>query len=152
MTPPRTPPSAAALELTDDDYAALADFRYTLRQFYAFSDARATAQGLTPQQHQALLVIRAGEAQAGEGGVPITAGYVAERLILKPHSATGLVDRLAVLGLVERHPAPDDRRQTLLVLTRKARDVLAQLSATHRDEIRRLRPLLTALLGRLDDQ
>lgn len=134
-----------APDLSDEDYAALADFRHALRQFHAFSEERATAQGLTPQQHQALLAIR-----AAQGRLPVTVGYVADRLILKPHSATGLVDRLVVLELVERQPAPHDRRQTLLTLTDRARNVLAHLSTTHREEILRLKPLLAALLTRLD--
>jgi DNA-binding MarR family transcriptional regulator len=76
-------------------------------------------------------------------------GFVAERLILKPHSASGLVSRLELLGLLERMPSPDDRRQALLTLTGKAHETLAGLSTTHREELRRLRPLLAALLNRL---
>src|SRR3546814_9226771 len=72
------PPSTPAL--ADADYAALADFRHALRQFQAFSEARATEQGLTPQQHQALLTIR-----AAAPDVP-SVGHVAERLMLKPRS------------------------------------------------------------------
>jgi DNA-binding MarR family transcriptional regulator len=134
---------AASGELTNDDYAALADFRHTLRQFLAFSERRAADCGLTPQQHQALLAIR------GAGGAPVTIGYVAERLILKPHSATGLADRLELLGLVARQPSPDDGRQSLLILTPKAQALLDQLSAAHRDEIKRLRPMLTELLAQV---
>ncbi|MBC9033795.1 MarR family transcriptional regulator [Sphingomonas sp. JC676] len=134
---------AAAEELTDDDYVALAGFRHALRQFLAFSEGRAAERGLTPQQHQALLAIR------GAVGAPVSVGYVADRLILKPHSATGLVDRLEALDLVTRKPSPDDRRQALLALTPKAEALLGQLSATHREEIKRLRPMLTELLDRL---
>src|SRR3546814_12946245 len=82
--------------LQDGDYAALAEFRFALRQFQAFSSERAAQMGLTPQQHQALLALRAAPAQDA------TVGYVARRLLLKPHSATGLVDRLETLGLVPR--------------------------------------------------
>jgi DNA-binding MarR family transcriptional regulator len=131
-------------ELTDADYAALADFRHALRHFLAFSERGAAACGLTPQQHQALLAIR------GATGTPVSVGYVAERLALKPHSATGLIDRLEALGLVVRRPSPEDGRQSLLKLTPKAQGLLRQLSAIHRDEILRLRPLLTELLERLD--
>ena len=131
-------------ELTDADYAALADFRYALRRFLAFSERRAVVCGLTPQQHQALLAIR-GASQAS-----VSVGYVAERLTLKPHSATGLVDRLETLGLVARRPSPDDGRQALLELTPKAQTLLRQLSETHREEIARLRPMLTELLRRVD--
>jgi len=132
-------------ELTDADYAALAEFRYSLRRFLAFSEDKAAAFGLTPQQHQALLVIRAAPAFP-------TVGFVAERLIVKPHSATGLIDRLSALGLVERQGSEEDRRRAVLALTPKAHEVLASLSTSHRTEIRRLRPLLTKLLDRLDEE
>jgi len=131
-------------ELTEADYAALAEFRFSLRQFQAFSEERAAECGLTPQQHQALLVIRAAKAEP-------TVGHVAERLILKPHSATGLIDRLVALGLVERRASSPDRRKTVLVLTGAAHSLLQQLGVTHREEVRRLRPLLVSLLQRLDD-
>lgn len=127
--------------LTDADYAALADFRHALRQFHAFSEARAIEQGLTPQQHQALLAIR------GAGPDLPTIGDVARRLMLKPHSATGLVGRLADQGWIERIAATDDRRRARLRLTSKARDALAALSAAHRDEIRRMRPMLETMLA-----
>ncbi|MFA6112539.1 MAG: MarR family transcriptional regulator [Sphingomonas sp.] len=132
--------------LTETDYAALADFRHALRQFLAFSEGRAAECGLTPQQHQALLAIR------GAAGQAVTVGFIAERLILKPHSATGLVDRLEALELVERRPAPDDKRRALIVLTSKALALLEKLSATHREEIIRLRPMLTAVLDRVDGE
>jgi DNA-binding MarR family transcriptional regulator len=129
--------------LTDDDYSALADFRHALRQFLAFSEGHAAEYGLTPQQHQTLLAIR------GASGAPVTIGYVAERLILRPHSATGLIDRLETLELVTRQPSSNDRRQALLHLTPKAEALLKRLSATHREEIIRVGPLLKDLLDRL---
>jgi len=125
--------------LAEEDYRALADFRHEIRRFQAFSEAHASKVGLTPQQHQALLAIRAADADQA------TVGYIAERLILKAHSATGLVDRLDALDLIIREVALDDRRRTLLRLTPKAYDILASLSAVHREEIRRLRPLLLEL-------
>lgn len=127
--------------LTDADYSALADFRYALRRFQAFSEARAADQGLTPQQHQALLAIR-----GMAGGAP-TVGDIARRLMLKPHSATGLVNRLADQGWIERIAATDDRRRAHLKLTRKAAGALAALSTAHRDEIRRMRPALEEMLA-----
>ena len=115
--------------LAEEDYRALADFRHEIRRFQAFSEAHASKVGLTPQQHQALLAIRAADADQA------TVGYIAERLILKAHSATGLVDRLDALDLIIREVALDDRRRTLLRLTPKAYDILASLSAVHREEI-----------------
>lgn len=131
--------------LTVADYGVLADFRYALRRFQAFSEAQAAALGLTPQQHQALLAIKAAPAEAA------TVGYLADRLVLKPHSASGLVDRLASLGLIERRTGSLDRRRALLRLTDKAEVVLSDLSLIHGEEIRRLRPLLIDLLGKLGE-
>ena len=50
-----------ASDLTDTDYAALAEFRFALRRFQVFSEAKAAEAGLTPQQHQTLLAIRAAD-------------------------------------------------------------------------------------------
>ena len=133
--------------LTAADYAVLADFRHALRRFLVFSEGQAATFGLTPQQHQALLAIKAAEAHAVTGGA--TVGHLAERLILKPHSASGLVDRLMALGLLERHANPADRRQALLRLTAKAEAVLSSLTAIHAEEIRRLRPLLVDMLEKV---
>lgn len=126
--------------LTDSDYAALASFRHAIRQFLAFSEARAAGVGLTPQQHQALLAIRGAPTEMA------TVGYVAERLILKPHSATGLIHRLEALGLVTREVVEDDRRRAVLHLTADAHKKLAALSSVHREEIRRLKPVLADIL------
>ncbi|WP_404478532.1 MarR family winged helix-turn-helix transcriptional regulator [Novosphingobium sp. BL-52-GroH] len=129
-------------ELDDADYAALADLRFALRKFQAFSDERATQEGLTPQQHQALLALRAAPIDDA------TVGFVARRLLLKPHSATGLIDRLEKQGYVTRHSNDDDRRRAQLRLTPQASEILSKLSCAHRDEIRRLGPLLTEMLAR----
>lgn len=130
-------------ELGDGDYAALAQFRHAVRRFQAFSEAKATEVGLTPQQHQALLAIR------GAGLQEATVGLVADRLILKPHSATGLINRLEALGLIMREVAADDRRRALLRLTPKAYSLLHELSAVHREEIQRLRPVFARIFDQL---
>ncbi|WP_447756115.1 MarR family winged helix-turn-helix transcriptional regulator [Sphingopyxis fribergensis] len=130
-------------DLTDIDYAALAEFRFALRRFQVFSEAKAAEAGVTPQQHQALLAIRAA------GPNDATAGYVAQRLIVKPHTASELIDRLEALGLVRREPAPSDRRRAFLRLTAQADAILLNLSSVHREEIRRLQPLLVEQLGKL---
>lgn len=130
-------------EIDDQAYAALAGFRFELRQFQTFSEQAARAAGLTAQQHQALLAIRAN----GSGAMLI--GDLAERLLLKPHSTSELVDRLAEHGLVVRQPGAADRRQVRVQLTDHAREILASLSASHLAELRRLRPLLQRWLSLL---
>ena len=131
--------AVASSPLTDGDYKTLGRIRRTLREFTRFSEQAAERAGLKPQQHQALLAIRA------EKG--LTVGELAARLSLRPHSATGLVDRLERLGLVARQPSEQDRRQTTLALTASGEEILKTLSETHRAELRRLRPLLAALLA-----
>src|SRR3546814_6196590 len=71
----------------DIDYAALAEFRFALRRFQRFSETKAGEAELTPQQHQALLAIRAADPDEA------TVGYVAQRLIVKPHTASELLER-----------------------------------------------------------
>lgn len=129
--------------LTDADFAALFGFRYALRRFLAFSAEAAGGAGLTPQQHQALLAIRAGE------GRELIVGALADRLLLRPHSATELVDRMEKLGLVIRTVGQADRRQVTVRLTRKGEQLLNGLSEAHRAELRRLRPLLGELMSKL---
>ena len=129
--------------IAKSDYEALAAFRHALRQFLDFSQVAARQAGLTPQQHQALLAIK-----GFPGREVVTVRELAERLLLRHHSAVGLLDRLEGLGLVRRQTDPDDRRRVLIALTAKAERLLAGLSATHLEEIRRLGPSLGALLGR----
>ncbi|HEX5415096.1 MAG TPA: MarR family transcriptional regulator [Chloroflexota bacterium] len=120
-----------------EDLRALADFRYTMRRFLQASERMARARGLTPQQHQLLLAI-AGRSDEAEP----TIGFIAERLLLKHHSAVGLVDRLVEADLVAREPHPSDRRQVLVRLTEKGSRVLDDLASSHRQEIRLLAPRL----------
>jgi DNA-binding MarR family transcriptional regulator len=126
------------------DYQALADFRYALRQFLAFSGDAAQGVGLTPQQHQAMLSIIGAPA-----GQAVTIGFLAKRMLLKHHSAVELVDRLVELDLVTRQADAADRRKVLLALTAKGRRLLTKLSAAHLEELTRIRPVFAALLDRL---
>ena len=125
-------------------YATLADFRYLLRRFLAFSEVAAKEAGLTSRQHQALLAIKG----MPEGRPNV--GDLAERLGIRHHSAVELIDRLAEAGLVLREHDPEDRRKMLLVLTEHAEARLATLSVAHLDELRRLRPALTQILDGLE--
>jgi DNA-binding MarR family transcriptional regulator len=146
MTKPILPKSAPPKPcLTGSDYERLAEFRYLLRRFLVFSETAAGEAGLTAQQHQALLAIK-----GFGGGQQVNTGELAERLGIRPHSAVGLVDRLALKKLVSRRNGPDDRRQVLITLTPKAETILAALSVAHRRELERLTPLLRILLDHFE--
>lgn len=132
--------------LDQSDYQRLAEFRYQLRVFLKFSERAASKMGLHPQQHQALLAIK------GTPGEHVTIGILAERLGIRHNSAVELIDRLIVSGLVERRHNPKDHREVLIDLTKRAERILTSLSLAHRDELRKLAPLLIGLLARFDFQ
>lgn len=126
--------------VTDADYQRLLEFRTGLRRFVQWSEEQAVAVGLTPAQHQLLLSIR------GRTGTPgPTIGEVAEQLLLRHHSAVGLVDRAEVAGLVQRSPDPDDQRVVRLRLTALGARRLRQLSERHLEELARLRPVMESV-------
>ncbi|APT33937.1 MarR family transcriptional regulator [Methylobacterium phyllosphaerae] len=128
--------------LSREQYAALADFRFRLRRFLAFSEAAAARAGLPPQQHQALLTL------AGHiGRAPATVGLLAEQLLIAPHSAAELVSRMVEAGLLTKTRAVEDRRRSALSLTPRAEGLLQSLTAAHLDELRNLAPALTDALG-----
>jgi DNA-binding MarR family transcriptional regulator len=118
--------------IRDADYRALADFRYALRRFLAFSEEAARAAGLTAQQHQALLAIKGFPA-----GDQVTVGDLADRLLIRHNSAVELVNRLVSAGLVVKQPGREDRRKVIIHLTGEAEAILDDLSVSHLDELRR---------------
>jgi DNA-binding MarR family transcriptional regulator len=126
------------------DYETLAQFRYVLRTFAAFSESAARTAGLTPRHHQALLAIH-----GFPGRIPITIGALSERLLIRHHSAVGLIDRLVAKRLARRSRDPADARRVRVELEPRGRVLLARLARAHRDEIRRLAPMLKRLLARV---
>jgi DNA-binding MarR family transcriptional regulator len=134
-----------ARRLSHADYAALARLRQALRRFTSFSAAAAHAAGLPTQQHQALLAIKGYPC-----GKAMTVGALAEQLLITPHAATELVDRLVDSGLISRSKDAKDRRRLKLALTRKAERVLHSLSLVHLKEIRETLPALLEILNSLE--
>jgi DNA-binding MarR family transcriptional regulator len=127
--------------MREADYAALAQFRYQLRTFLAFSEAAAQRAGLTPQQHQALLAIK-----GFSGREAASVGDIARFLLVRHHTAVELVDRMAKLKLIGREADPRDARRVLLKLTAKGEQKLRSLSRIHLDELRAAAPALGNIL------
>jgi DNA-binding MarR family transcriptional regulator len=124
------------------DYQALAQFRYQLRVFLAFSETEAERQGLTSQQHQALLGIK-GFVDPG----PATIGDLARFLLIRHHSAVELINRMEKRGLIKRAPDPKDARRVHLKLTAKGEQKLKAISRVNVGELRRAAsPAMTRLL------
>jgi DNA-binding MarR family transcriptional regulator len=127
------PPAASSGDdLTDRDYQRLLDLRDGLRRFLHWSELQAQAAGITPAQHQLLLAVR------GHRDGPPTLGDVSAHLLLRHHSAVGLVDRAEAAGLVRRARDDDDHRVVRVELTDRGAAVLAALTAAHKEELERI--------------
>jgi DNA-binding MarR family transcriptional regulator len=129
-------------ELPPGDYTRLLEFRTALRRFIHWSEAEAKAAGLTPAQHQLLLAIRGHPGKSGP-----TIGELSGYLVLRHHSAVGLIDRASKAGLVRRKGDEQDHRVVRLALTPLGRRRIEMLSQLHLEELRRLGPLLDWIEG-----
>src|ERR671922_2317362 len=118
------------MSLDQADFEHLLELRTGLRRFLRWSEEQAQAAGLTPAQHQLLLAIRGHSDERGP-----TVGDVAGYLLLRHHSAVGLVDRAEAAGLVTRHP---DAGSVRLRLTAAGSAQLEALSELHLHELEHL--------------
>jgi DNA-binding MarR family transcriptional regulator len=130
--------------MNSKDYRTLAEFRYQIRTFLAFSEAAAMEHGLNGQQHQLLLAIK---------GLPedITPsiGVLAERLHLRHHTTVELVDRLSKRGCIKREVSTTDRRKVHLRITARGDKLLRKLTAIHEKELQSSGPVLLETLRKL---
>jgi len=133
-------------KLCSKDYQLLAEFRYTLRRFFGFSETAAREQGVTTQQYQVLLAIE---------GFPkrnwATIGELAEQMQIAHHSAVGLIDRMETARLLRRTASKEDRRSVQVALTPKGLTVLEKLYRAHRAELQSVGPHLIGLLRQATD-
>jgi DNA-binding MarR family transcriptional regulator len=132
-------------DLAATDYQALSDLRYQIRKFLHFSEEAARAEGLEPHQHQMLLAIKALADSDGP-----TVGRLADHLLIRHHSAVGLLDRLEERLLIKRVRASDgDRRQVSVHLTRQGETKLKHLTRVHQAELQTSGPNLVRALQAL---
>jgi DNA-binding MarR family transcriptional regulator len=61
----------------------------------------------------------------------MTLGELSQRMMVSNGNVTGLVERLVSLNLVERKPAPNDRRAMIVTLTPDGRRTFRSLARTH---------------------
>ena len=130
--------------LRTDEYAKLASFRFALRRFLRFSEQAAGRVGLTGQQYQAMLIVR-----SRANGDPVTIADLARELLVRHHSAVGLVDRLVAHGHLERDRASTDHRKVQVRLTPKGKRELGRLASIHRLKLHRITPDIFRALGAL---
>jgi DNA-binding MarR family transcriptional regulator len=92
-------------------------------------------------------------AQLDKSPAGMKLGELSQRLMVSNGNITGLVDRLVTQGLLDRQPAPNDRRAQLVKLTAEGRrnframavsheswiaEIFADLSTADRDALMRL--------------
>ena len=128
--------------LSDRQYADLLAFRVALRRLLTGASGGAEAEGLPPRAPTTVSDARHAEPQGPT--VSDVAGY----LLVRHHSAVGLIDRAEAMGLVARRADADDHRVVRMRLTARGGRRLDALTTNHLEEIRRVRPALHALLGK----
>lgn len=133
------------MSLSQFDFEHLLELRTGLRRFLRWSEHQAEAAGLTPAKHQLLLAIRGHP----EPGGP-TIGEIADYLVLRHHSAVGLIDRAVSDGLVMRNPDPDSKSVVRVTLTRAGADKLDTLAEAHLQELTHLAPTMRTLWNALE--
>jgi DNA-binding MarR family transcriptional regulator len=123
----------AASTLSDEQYRVLLVFRCALREYLRWSAKEAAVYGLTPQQHQLLLTVR-----AHPGPRPPSIREIADYLLIRHHSAVELVTRAEVLGLIRRRADESDQRVVRLELTDLGAERIEELSRSHLAELERV--------------
>lgn len=126
--------------LSDEEYQQLLDLRTGLRRFLHWSEDQARDRGITSSQHQLLLAIRGHPDPLGP-----TVGDIADYLVIRHHSAVGLIDRAVAAGLVVRAPDPHRAGTVRVLLTDRGRAMLDSLSKLHLAELARLAPVMETL-------
>jgi DNA-binding MarR family transcriptional regulator len=91
--------------------------------------------GISGSQWGALRTLQRAE-QEGQDGLRIT--DLSERLLIRPPSVSGVIDRLERSGLVVRDIAPDDLRSKHVRLTSKGRALVEQILAVHAEQLDRV--------------
>lgn len=117
----------------------LAEFRYQVRRFLAFSEGASEAVGVAGQQYQMLQVVGTAEAR-------VTITHIAERMVLRHNTAVELVDRGVKAGLVRRVADEADHRRSVVEMTGKGRELLMRLVEEHLEELRRVGPEIVRAL------
>lgn len=128
------------MSLEQSDFEHLLELRTGLRRFLRWSEEQAKSAGLTAAKHQLLLAIKGHPDPAGP-----TIGEVAEYLVLRHHSAVGLIDRAEKDGLVSRSPDPASRSVVRVTLTAAGEAKLDALAEAHLQEITHLAPTMQTL-------
>jgi DNA-binding MarR family transcriptional regulator len=127
---PAVGPGGSADRLAEAPLAAdvaglIADLRSALAELKCLGSERLRRRGVSMGHLHAMALL--------EGHGRLSMSRLAELLDVSLSNATGLVDRMAERGLVERIRVPDDRRVVLVELTDLGRRLLEELDLLRED-------------------
>jgi DNA-binding MarR family transcriptional regulator len=88
--------------------------------------------GISGSQWGVLRALLRAESE-GVGGLRMT--DLGERLLIRPPSVTGVVDRLERAGLVGRKGSPTDQRSRLVGLTPAGRQIVERVLSVHEEQV-----------------
>lgn len=87
--------------------------------------------GLTPMQCNILTTLQRAQH-------PVTAGELAQRLVVLPNNLSRIINELVERGLVRRKPNKNDKRSLFIVLTPRGKRLLARFLPTHWERLGRI--------------
>ena len=152
----------AVLDTTPLDNSTEAAYRALIQTIGALKRAMEpyfAMHGISLSQWAVLRILNNAQEQ-GEGGMRLT--DLSDRLLVKPPSVTGAIDRLQRMGLVRRQMSDADHRSKRVSLTPQGRQLVERLldghakrvqgalAALNVDEQRELHRLLTQLGDHLE--
>jgi DNA-binding MarR family transcriptional regulator len=116
-----------------------------------------TRHGISGSQWAVLRNLRRAEEEEGIDG--LRPGELSGRLLVRPPSVTGVIDRLQRMGLVTRQTSDSDQRAKLVGLTGAGRKLVERIREGHAKRVQRVLGALSAperkelhrLLERLGD-
>ena len=90
--------------------------------------------GISGSQWAALRLLHRAELE-GHDGLRIT--DLSDRLLIRPPSVTGVIDRLERIHLVVRDPAPGDLRSRFVHLTDTGRELVSKVTGVYASQVER---------------
>jgi len=143
-SPPPTVSRAALLSRGSD-----AEFRGLIHDLIAYGhkldacrDAFAAIAGVSGVQYEILMLVSRAEG--------LSIGEVAERLMIRHHTAVELVNRLESNDFVSRIKDREDARRVYVKPTAKAERLMEGLASAHLLELKGIRPVLQQLLDQFE--
>lgn len=143
ITPQRRPPLPAVMTIgrarestpPPPSEAAFRSLLKTLGLLKRVMEPYFARFGVSGSQWGVLITLHRCEPEGGQTGLRLT--DLGDRLIVRPASVTGVVDRLQRMGLVDRTASASDHRAKYVNLTAAGRNLVRRILEDHPTQVRR---------------